>query len=169
MAGTAAGSIQQNPQTSLTQGQALRLAWCLWLILLSIPALVFLGIMWSFIDSQTPGNQTLAQNWFIGTMIYLALAVPLSFFLRSREFRAYWTGERVTPSHYLKGMLIVWLTMEIGGLAALLGCIVSQSLLPNLLPAMVAFVLFVPFWPSGRAMTSALGNEDDPEKYAEPR
>ena len=66
-------------------------------------------------------------------------------------------------------MLILWLTIEVGGVMALLGCLVSGSLLPNLLPAMVAFMLFTPFWPSGRAMTNPVGNDDDFEVYEEPR
>jgi hypothetical protein len=67
-------------------------------------------------------------------------------------------------------MLSVWLMMEVGGLLALVGCLVTQSLLPNLLPALVAFILFIPFWPSGRAMTTPCGaDDDDPENYAEPR
>jgi len=48
--------------------------------------------------------------------------------------------------------------------------IATNSLLPNLLPALVAFMLFLPLWPSGRAMIcSQRGNSDDPETYEEPR
>jgi hypothetical protein len=102
-------------------------------------------------------------------MAYLAVAVPAAFFWRSREFKAYWQGHCVSPNRYLRGMLILWLTIEIGGIMALIGCFVSGSLLPNLLPAMVAFMLFTPFWPSGRAMTNPVGNDDDFEVYEEPR
>jgi len=60
--------------------------------------------------------------------------------------------------------------MEVGGLLALAGCLVTQSLSPSLLPALVAFILFIPFWPSGRAMTTPCGaGDDDPENYVEPR
>lgn len=170
MATMAAAPVQAETGSALTRSQALRLAWCIWFVLLAIPAMVFLGVMWRFIDDEAvPVRQALAQRWFLGTMIYLAIAVPASFFLRSREFRGYWTGKCVAPSHYLKGMFSVWITMEIGGLAALVGCLVTQSLLPNLLPALVAFILFIPFWPSGRAMTSQIGDQEDPENYAEPR
>jgi hypothetical protein len=34
---------------------------------------------------------------------------------------------------------------------------------------MVAFMFFVPFWPSGRAMTHPVGAEDDHAFYEEPR
>jgi len=73
-------------------------------------------------------------------MAYLAVAVPAAFFWRSREFKGYWEGKCVSPNRYLRGMLILWLTIEVGGVVALVGCFVSGSLLPNLLPAMVAFM-----------------------------
>jgi hypothetical protein len=170
MAIAAAVPVQAHGE-SITRSQALRLAWVCWLMLLAIPALYFLVVLWQFIDDDSvPADPAMAQRWFLGCMAFLAIAVPASFFLRSREFKGYWTGHCVSPSHYLKGMLSVWLTMEIGGLLALTGCLVTQSLLPNLLPALVAFILFIPFWPSGRAMTTPCGaDDDDPENYAEPR
>ena len=78
-------------------------------------------------------------------------------------------GKVVSPGAYLRGMLTVWLACEIGGIIALIGCLVTRTLLPNLLPALVAFILFTPFWPSGRAMTHPVGNDDDFEIYEEPR
>jgi hypothetical protein len=170
MATIAAMPVHTDTRSTLTRSQALRLAWCAWLMLLAVPAVMFLAVMWRFIDDETmPRNPATAQRWFLCTMAYLALAVPASFFLRSREFKSYWSGKCVTPAHYLKGMLSVWITMEIGGLLALTGCLVTESLLPNLLPALVAFILFIPFWPSGRAMTCPVGDQDDAENYAEPR
>ena len=167
MATVAAVPIEARSQ--LTPGQALRLAWLSWLVLLGIPALLFLAVMWTFIGDETHADRALGERWFLVCMAYLAVAVPAAFFWRSREFKAYWEGKCVTPAHYLRGMLIIWLTLEIGGIMALVGCLVSQSLTPNLLPAMVAFMLFTPFWPSGRAMTNPVGNDDDFEVYEEPR
>jgi hypothetical protein len=156
-------------RSQLTPGQALRIAWVSWLALLAIPALLFLAVMWRFIGDDTPRDTGFAERWFLVTMGYMAVAVPAAFFWRSREFKAYWEGKCVAPGHYLRGMLIIWLTIELGGLMALAGCIATGSLLPNLLPAMVAFMLFTPFWPSGRAMTNPVGNDDDFEIYEEPR
>ena len=154
----------------LSRSQALRLAWCCWLLLLAIPAVMFLVVMWKLIDDETiAAEPAVAQRWFLGTMAYLAVMVPASFFLRSRDFRSYWAGECVTPGRYLRGMLSVWITMEIGGLLALSGCLMTQSLVPNLLPALVAFILFIPFWPSGRAMTCPVGHHHDAQHYEEPR
>src|SRR5436309_824604 len=162
-------AVPAHERTQLTPGQALRIAWICWLALLALPALVFLAVMWRLLDDDMAGDAALAQHWFIFTMVYLAIAVPAAFFMRSRDFHHYYKGHVVAPGAYLRGMLTVWVACEIGGLIALLGCIVTGTLLPNLLPALVAFILFTPFWPSGRAMTHPVGNDDDFEIYEEPR
>lgn len=163
-------AVPIHERTQLTPGQALKIAWAAWITLLALPALGFLVVMWSFMDTDTaPADPALAQRWFLACMAYLALAVPAAFFWRSREFKAYFDGRVVSPGNYLRGMLTIWLAVEIGGLMALLGCFVTESMLPCLLPALVAFMLFTPFWPSGRAMTHPVGADDDFESYEEPR
>ncbi len=155
---------------SLDRKSALQKAWVSWIAMLSTPFLFFLFVCWSLMaDGGAPRDLHRGQTWFIMSMAYMAIAVPLAFFWRSHYFKAYWRGDVVPPRAYLVGMLTLWITMEIGGLLSLVGCLVSHSLLPNLLPALVAFVLFVPLWPSGRAMTNHGGNADDPERYEEPR
>jgi hypothetical protein len=156
---------------------ALRYAWYCWLVMLVIPFLVFLGTVWSFMSSsdsilgagQRP-NMDLANGWFIASVAYMVLIVPASFFVRSRFFRGYWRGECVSPRDYFKGMMTVWVALEIGGLLSLAGCIMSRAMAPCILPSLVAFMMFVAMWPSGRAMVCLdRGVSDDPEKYEEPR
>jgi hypothetical protein len=117
----------------------------------------------------TTADLPLAQNWFIGVMIYMAIGVPAAFFWRSRMFKGYWSGKVVSPRNYLLGMFTIWAALEFGGILALLGCLVSSTLLPNLLPALLAFMLFTPLWPNGHSMTKPLVNERDPGRYEEPR
>jgi hypothetical protein len=45
---------------------------------------------------------------------------------------------------------------------------VDHAPLPNLIPALVAFMFFVTFWPSGKAMVSSRGHSADPGMYREP-
>jgi hypothetical protein len=99
----------------------------------------------------------------------MAVVIPIAFFFRSWIFRSYWEGEAVAPREYMIGCIALWASIEIGGLLALLGCIVSGSLIPDIFPAVVAFVLFTPFWPSGQAMVSDVGKERDAELYRHPR
>ncbi len=148
---------------------ALRIAWFAWLGFLAVPFVLFLYVCWALMENAEPRDLGAANNWFIASMVYLIVVVPLAIFWRSRIFRSYWSGECVTPKSYLTGMITVWTTIEIGGIFSLVGCLMSQSLLPNLLPAVVAFMLFTPLWPSGRAMVCNSGNTDDPEHYEEPR
>jgi hypothetical protein len=107
--------------------------------------------------------------WFLGAILFELIAGPIAFTIRSRLFRSYWEGQAVAPRTYLHGMIIVWMAFELGGLLSLLGCLMSNSLVPCLLPAMGAFMFFASVYPNGRAMHRPTGNTDDPEIYQEPR
>ncbi len=149
---------------------AMRMAWGCWLFLLVLPFLYFIYVIWTLMGEETSGPPPhSSQGWFLMSMIYLIVAVPLSFFGRSRLFKAYWTGKPVEPKKYLVGMLAMWLTLEVGGLLALTGCLVDHKPMPNLLPALVAFMFFTTLWPSGRAMTRTTGDSEDAGVYEEPR
>jgi hypothetical protein len=140
--------------------------------MLVLPLLLTLYVVWTLGGATTSERRDLplANGWFIASVAYMCLVAPASFFIRSRFFRDYWKGQCVPPRQYLKGMYVVWGALEVGGLLSLVGCLMSRSLLPGLLPAVAAFVMFVVLWPSGRAMVcSDRGASDDPEKYEEPR
>ncbi|HZL36234.1 MAG TPA: hypothetical protein VFC78_13030 [Tepidisphaeraceae bacterium] len=157
-------------QSELTAGSALRRAWYWYISLLFVPFAMFVAVLIDLNRAEgTAGHWRIKNGWFIGAIAFLIVATPIAFWIRSRFFRSYWRGEVVSPRHYLTGMLILWLTFEAGGLLSLLGCFVSNSLLPCLLPAIAAFLFFLPLWPNGRAMTRPRGNSDDPEIYSEPR
>jgi hypothetical protein len=153
----------------LTVGTSIKVAWWTWLVLLLAPFLLFMFVAYRLTDSTAVRNQPLASAWFVGTMIYLIVAAPASFFIRSRLFRPYWNGSVVPPRNYLMGMTIVWLSLEVGGILSMVGCLMSNSILPGMLPGVAAFMFFLPLWPSGRAMTQAnVGNAEDPGRYREP-
>ena len=74
MATIAAVPVSQ--QTQLTPGQALKIAWAAWMTMLALPALVFLAVLWRFLDDESmPADPAMAQRWFLACMGYLALAV----------------------------------------------------------------------------------------------
>jgi hypothetical protein len=154
----------------LTPNGALRQAWYWYLSLLSVPFLLFLtAVLILNCRENLPAPLPVRNAWFIGSIAYMGIATPIAFAIRSRFFRSYWRGEGVAPRAYLSGMLVVWLTFEIGGIVSLIGCLASNSLAPCLLPALTAFMFFTPQWPNGRAMSERTGNTDDPEIYQEPR
>jgi hypothetical protein len=169
MAVAARSQISSPVNSHLTAALALRYAWISWLTFLLLPFFLFLYVIVNLTDETSARHLASAQVWFVISMAYMAIVVPGAIFWRSQLFKPYWQGQTVSPRQYLKGMFLVWLSLEIGGLLSLTGCLVNHTLLPNLLPALVAFMLFTPLWPSGRAMTRHIGNEDDPEKYEEPR
>lgn len=154
----------------LTSGAALRHAWIWYITLLFIPFAVFVALV-ADLNSQGPGahHWGLKNGWFLGAIGFMIVTLPLAFMIRSRMFRPYWQGRAVPPRSYLAGMLTLWITLEISGILSLAGCFVSQSLMPCLLPALAAFMFFVPLYPTGRAMSKPTGNTDDPAVYSEPR
>ena len=89
---------------------------------------------------------------------------------RTMPLTRYWSGECVPPRNYFKGMLVVWVALEIGGLLSLTGVMMTRSFAPCILPALVAFMAYLAMWPTGRAMVCRdRGATDDPERYEEPR
>ena len=156
------------PPDALTRTAALRQAWLWWLLFLLAPFVLFLGALLVIGASEREPSPTLGNTFFMVSLLWL-ITVPGAFALRSYCFRAYFEGRPVEPRSYLRGMVTVWLSMEIGGLLALIGCLVSNTLMPCLLPAAVYFVLFTPFWPSGHAMEETTGREDDEQLFHYPR
>lgn len=154
----------------LNQHTALLAAWISWCTLAVIPFLAFLAMLWRHLYMNVmPAPQSTVHYWFISSMIFLGISVPLAFFVQGRFFRAYWQHQAVDPGAYLRGMLVIWVALELSGLLAIAGCWYTGTLLPNMLPAMLAFLLFVPLWPSGHAMSRPLVKESDPADYEEPR
>jgi hypothetical protein len=171
---TIASEHRENLHTmhKLTPQRALHAAWIGYGIMLALPFLMFLYVAASLMgqDGAVRRDLPLADGWFIASVVYMVLVPAGSFFLRSRYFREYWKGQCVAPRQYLKGMYVVWVALEIGGLFSLFGCLMSRSLVPGIMPALAAFVMYIVLWPNGRAMIcSDRGASDDPEKYEEPR
>lgn len=154
----------------LTPSRALWQAWLWWFTLLLLPFFALIVVLWTVMLRGHPNpNPTLGNLFFSISLAWMLVMIPGAFVLRNYIFRAYWDGSVVDPRSYLKGMITIWLAPEIGGLIALIGCLISQTLLPGLLAAAVAFMLFVPFWPNGSAMIEPVGDVDDDEIFRHPR
>ncbi|MGA3066205.1 MAG: hypothetical protein ABSF29_05080 [Tepidisphaeraceae bacterium] len=170
MSDTATATGVSKSASSMSAATALRLAWGCWVLFLVLPFFMFLHVVWT-LNAEQPGAAAPGghEYWFLAAIGYLLVAGPGSFFARSNIFKAYWSGQTVSPGKYFSGMLLIWLALEIGGLFSLAGCLVDRQLLPNLFPALVAFMFYVTFWPSGRAMVRQTGNLEDAALYEEPR
>ena len=168
---TIATRVGHGGSGELSANMAMRLAWWTWLTMLLAPFILFLFVAYRLMDGMaTTRDQSMSNAWFIGTMAYLAVATTSALFWRSRLFRSYWQGEVVQPKAYLTGMVAVWLALETGGVLSLIGCLLSNSMMPCMIPALAAFMFFLPFWPSGHAMVRRnVGNSDDTGRYEEPR
>jgi hypothetical protein len=163
-------SAESNQESYGSAALTLRRAWVVWFALLGSPFVMFLVTVWVLNDQEPSVDRSgFARAWFLASMAFLAVVIPGAFFWRSRIFKAYWSGQVVAPRDYFRGMLTIWVALETCSFVGLLGCLISGRALPCLLPALVAFILYVPLWPSGRAMTRPVGNEDDAEVYEDPR
>lgn len=170
MSQPASAGSQRSVAQALSADLAMRIAWRTWFALLSVPFALFVITVWRMmLGGVSPAESPLARTWFIVTMIYLAIAVPSAMFRRSHLFKGYWSGRAVQPREYLLGMITIWLALFIGGLMAVMGCLVTRTLVPNVLPALLAFMLFAALWPNGHAMLRAPTDEQDPASYEEPR
>lgn len=153
----------------LSPRAAVKTAWRLWTLLLVLPFLVFMASLVYLMTTRAAVRPELSHRWFVFAMLWTALTIPAAFFIRSRLFHDYWQGRTVPPARYLVGMAVVWVTIEAAGLISLAGVFLSGSLLPDLIPALFAFVLYLTLWPTGAAMTHPVGAEDDASVFRHPR
>jgi len=157
-------------RTEFTPEVALRVAWATWVILLLAPLILLGAVALNLVKNAPPrgADAVAADAWFIGVLLFIGVAAPAAFFVRGRIFRQYWAGAPVTPGAYVAGMVVIWATLEVGGVLSLVGCLVTGST-PMLLPSLLALGIFALSWPNGQAMVGHDGNSEDPQRYEEPR
>jgi hypothetical protein len=149
---------------------AFRAAWVSYVALLMLPFVALAVVVWSNVNAGVPPRPPRGTDgWFLLTMAYVTVGVPAALLYRRRVCVAHAHGGVVAPRKYLAGMLSVWLALEGGMILPVVGCYVTGSFLPGLLPALVSFVFFVTLWPNGEMLTSYAGDSEDPEIYREPR
>ena len=137
----------------LVPDRALELAWTIWFILLAVPFVVL-----PFALHTTPGadgrypNPRAARDWFVAIVAALALAVPVALLWRVLLLGRLWHSHDVRPRRYFFAMLICWLVLTLGGMAAEIVCVFTGTLLPNVIVAVVALFVYLNIWPRGTPM-----------------
>lgn len=141
---------------------ALMASWRSWVLCVLAP-----GIWLVFVLVRLPvtaeggvssGGGSAAGVWLVGLAgVWLALAGPAVFVVRSYCFRAGWDGRPVEPDSYLKGMGSVWAVLVFGAVLALMGCVVSGQWMPGIVVAGLAIGLILMVRPDGRALGLGLG------------
>src|SRR5688572_28149545 len=139
---------QNNLTTNESTGRwgqevTLQLAWTTWIALLATPFVVL-----PFALHMTPGGRgsgpqpELAERWFLIVMVYLLVALPVVLLIRAYLFKSFWRGRGVLPRSYYIGMFAVWAVIVLAGLTAELVCVVTATLVPNILPALLALFIY---------------------------
>src|SRR5690349_6434763 len=96
--------LENRQKESLNARHTLMVAWIVWFVMLTIPFAVFLFVLFSQNFGDNPAaTDAVVNHWFIGSMIFCAVAVPAAFFLQARAFKGYWQGQCVQPCAYLRG------------------------------------------------------------------
>jgi hypothetical protein len=138
---------------SWTPTTALQLAWTTWLVLLALPFVILPLSLHLLPGSRgSEPKPELAEQWYAVVMVYIAGAVPIALVVRAFMFKAFWRGGVVPAQRYYAGMLLVWSVVLAAGLTAELVCIATATLVPNVLPGMLALFIFLLLWPTGRVM-----------------
>lgn len=154
--------------TELSASLALRRAWACWAALLIVPFVFFVWLVWHLSKNPQGASYAGAVKWFAAASIYLVVVVPGSMFWRGHLFRDYWLGRPVAPAKYVSATISVGLALAVGGIFSLAGCLVTGLLMPNLIPAALALLLYAIHWPTGRAMVTTAGGAADAAFYEEP-
>jgi hypothetical protein len=146
----------------------LQLAWTTWLVLLATPFVVLPFALHMTPDGRGSGPRPdLAEKWFLIVMVYLLVALPLALVIRGYLFKSFWRGRGVLPRSYFIGMFAVWAVVALAGLTAELVCVATATLVPNILPALLALFIYLMFWPTGTAMEPP-ATDRNPEIDQEP-
>jgi hypothetical protein len=143
----------------LTRRNVLWVAWTIWVVLLLIPYGVVPFALHGTVTGVSKADE--ADRWFLAIMIYLAVALPLAFLLRSWAFKPYRRGEAVSPRAYVCGMTALWLVLAVAGLTAQFACLATATFAPNVLPAVLALIVYLVVYPRGTAIAGRRAAEAD--------
>ena len=135
-----------------TARSMLKMSWRTWGMGVFVSA-VWGVYAWVRLPAIGAAQEPAGWGWLVGlAVVWLAVAGPVVFVLRSYCFRALWDGRVVEPRSYLKGMGSVWSVLLVGAVLALLGTVLSGQWLPGVVVAGVAVGLILLIRPDRRAL-----------------
>ena len=157
-------------------GLALRGAWASYLVLALVPPAAMIGSIFfllftgndrTFTDDPQ-GFDFFGMAWLVAGMIYIGIALPVSYYVRRLCWIDFYKGGVVDPKDYLKGWLAVWIPLVIGGVLGFVGLALTAEF-ATVFISMLSFVVFLSTTPNGHALTRPVGDVDDPGTYEEPK
>ena len=166
--GTTARRVNFLPIDEL--GLASRKAWLTYIGLALVPpgAMIF-SIFYLLFQGGATVRSFGGIGWLMVGMFWLGIAVPGSFFVRRRIWNRWYTGEGVVrPDEYMKGNLVVWGPMVVGGVMGFIGTALTAGP-ASLFTSITALILFLTQAPDASALTKPVGDHDDPAVYQEPK
>ena len=156
-------------------GLALRKAWLTYFVLAAVPPAAMIGSIFFLIFTGSGKSVDTGSSWtnpgflwLLAGMVFLSVAIPLAFVIRRRMWAMYYEGEVVPPQNYLRGWLVVWLPLIVGGILGFVGLALSREV-ASIFTSMLSFIVFLSMAPNGHALVRPVGHEDDPAVYEEPK
>ncbi len=128
----------------------------IWLMLL-VGQLVFLALAMAMARQHTvpAADPMVVRGILITAVALLVLGIPLGYFLRNQCYKRAWQGNRISPTGYMTGNILL---LAMGEAVAILACL--TILLGG--PLGTGLAVLIPTWlihavnfPTGRAMEDA--------------
>ena len=141
-----------DPMQNQTPAQALLTTRILWAALLIGP-LIFVGIASQIFKGPPPPNSDDLQKFLPLVVCAFALVeLPVLYLVRGITFKKNRENDAVTPRGFLTGNLMLFAGCEGLMLFAIVTWIVTRIIMPTVLPGVLALLVMLVNFPTGRAM-----------------
>ena len=150
-------------------GMAMRKTWLIFIGLALVPpAAMIASIFFLIWDGGNMMRSFGGVGWLVVGMVWISVTVPLAFYIRRQLWIDWFKGDGVvSPENYVKGNVIVWAPMVIGGVMGFVGMALTAGP-ASLFTSITALVLFISQAPDGSALTKPVGDHDDPAVFEHP-
>jgi len=127
-------------------------AWLSFWVILLVPIVILMFAVSVISDPTNTARDGVSMLFGVLSVAWLAGTLPMAIWIRSYVFRAGWQGEPVDPESYLRGLVTIWTASGFGALLASIGCLVSHTLMPCVLPLGLALMIMCLITPRREAM-----------------
>ncbi|MFP4144900.1 MAG: hypothetical protein ACLFV3_07115 [Phycisphaeraceae bacterium] len=132
------------PRTLLT----LRLIWA---AMLMSQLVFFLVVAFVLTEARGATPDLHPMLGWIGVGWFVA-ATAMGYFARNQIYKSAWREHAIAPGGYLTGNLVLLALLESVGLFSIIALLVTGVMVPEILPAIGALVVFAINFPTGHAM-----------------
>ncbi|QDU32419.1 hypothetical protein KS4_04510 [Poriferisphaera corsica] len=97
----------------------------------------------------------LAPTITIALIVIFLVTTPLTFFIRMQTYKKHWKGDRISPQAYIFATLLVVTAQQAIFLVSVAAAFITQAYLVTLVPAMLALLVQLANYPTGKPLERA--------------